>query len=188
MAMIYELDLDFGYDKQIYGTNRENSIVSRSYSAGVSAYVFSTTAIDFNYSYSKDITTNNDQYNISGYTVDHVSDQSRVTTTVYGIGLKQMLAPKGSWIMPLISFGYAREFVTSQSDATYKNTATDVLFVYNSLDSKQIQNSVFGSFILQFHLTDALSLKGSIKTLFPAFDYNKARDNIKYSFGFSWLF
>ena len=34
-AIINEFDFDFGYDKQIYGINRENSIVSRTYSGGL---------------------------------------------------------------------------------------------------------------------------------------------------------
>lgn len=187
-SMVFEIDGDFSYDNEIFGANRENSIVSRSYSGGVSSYIFSTTSIDLNYSYSKDITSNNDRYNISGYTVDHMADQSRVETTVYGVGIKQMLAPRTSFIIPMISIGYARETVVSNSDTTYLNTAASTTFIYTAPTSTQTINSMFGSFILQIHMTDRLSLKGSVKTLFKAFEFNKAKDNLKYAVGFSWLF
>lgn len=187
-AIVFEVSGDFEYDKQRYGTNRENSVVSRSYSAGISAYIFSTTAIDLSYSFTNDITSNNERYTITGYSVDHISDQQRVETSDYGIGIKQMLLPKGYVVTPVVSVGYAREFVKSSSDTTYLNTATGTNFYYNAGTTKYATNSVFGIFSLQFHLTDRLSLKGSVKTIFPAFDFNKAKDNIKYSFGFSWMF
>jgi hypothetical protein len=186
--MFFEIDGDFSYNKQIYGANKNNSIVSRAYSAGFSNYIFSTTAIDFNFTYSKDITSNNDRYNITGYTVDHTADQSRVVTSVYGVGVKQMLAPKGAFLVPIISFGYAREFVTSDSDSTYLNTATSTSFKYTASTSKAVYNSVFGTFMLQLHFTEALSFKAAVKTLFPAFEFNKAKENLKYSVGFSWIF
>jgi hypothetical protein len=47
---------------------------------------------------------------------------------------------------------------------------------------------MFGAFILQFKMTDRLSLKGSVKTLIPALAFNKAKDNLKYLVGFSWIF
>jgi hypothetical protein len=37
-------------------------------------------------------------------------------------------------------------------------------------------------------MTERLSLKGSIKTLLPAFNFDKAKDNLKYSVGMAWIF
>ena len=109
-------------------------------------------------------------------------------TNVFGIGLKQMLAGRSSRITPIISAGYAREFVTSAGDVTFENTTTKVATKANLNESKQRYNSVFGAFILQVKLTERFSLKGSVKTLFPAFDFDKAKDNLKYQVGFAWIF
>lgn len=186
---IFEFDFNFGYDKQIYGAQRQGSIVSRNYSSGLSWYLFDLTALDFNYSNTSDITSQNDRYivpNNSGYAV--VAQQSRVQSDVYGVGLKQMLAGRGARVTPILSAGYAREFVTSSGDITFENTTTLIRTKYDLSETKQRYNSVFGAFILQIRLTERFSLKGSVKTLFPAFEFNKVRDNIKYLVGFSWFF
>lgn len=187
MAGVYELDFDFGYDRQIYGVNRQNSVVSRNYAVGVSAYLFDLTALDLNYSNNQDITSQNDRYTVAPG-LDVVAQQNRVRTNVYGIGLKQMLAGRGSRIIPVISAGYAREFITSSGDITVQNTVTNGQTVFNLAESKQRYNSMFGSFSLQLKLTERFSLKGSVKTLIPAFEFNKAKDNLKYSAGFAWIF
>lgn len=184
---VFEFDFDFGYDKQIYGAQRQNSVVSRNYSVGISSYLFDLTALDLNVSSTRDTTSQNDRYTVAT-AVDVISQQNRVQTNVFGLGLKQMLAGRGARITPVISAGYAREFVTSSGDITVENTTTLAQSKFNLKESKQRYNSVFGAFTLQIKLTERFSLKGSVKTLFPAFEFNKARDNIKYLFGFSWVF
>ena len=185
---MFELDFDFGYDRQIYGVNRQNSVVSRNYSGGFSSYLFDLTALDFNIANSQDITSENDRYStgVIGYEV--VAHQNRVKTNVYGVGIKQMLAGRGSFIVPVISVGYAREFVTSSGDLTVENTSTLERSVYNLKETRQRYNSVFGAFSLQIKLTERFSLKGTVKTIFPAFKFSKARDNVKYSAGMTWFF
>lgn len=184
---VFEFDFDFGYDRQIYGANRQNSVVSRNYSVGLSSYLFDLTAVDLNVSNTKDTNSQNDRYNVAtGF--DVVSQQNIVQTNVFGVGLKQMLAGRGSRITPIISAGYAREFVTSSGDVTVENTTTMAQSKVKLNETKQRYNSVFGAFILQIKITERFSLKGSVKTLFPAFEFNKARDNLKYLVGFSWIF
>ncbi len=186
-AIVNELALDFGYDRQIYGLKRQNSNVTRTYSAGLSTYIFDYTAIDFSASKSQDITTENERYTVvTG--IDLIGQQNRVSTTVYGLGLKQMFAPRTAWLVPGISLGYARQFVEYQSDLTIENTSTSVRSNISGGTTSQKIDSVFGTFSLQFKMTERLSLKASVKTLFPAFEFNKARDNIKYAVGFSWIF
>lgn len=182
-----EFNFDFGYDRQIYGQNRQDSVVSRNYSAGISTYLFDLTGIDLNYSNTQDITSQNDRYTVSS-PFDVIAQQNRVRTNVYGIGIKQMLVGRGSRLVPVISMGYAREFVTSSGDITVENTTTKALQKVFLAESKQRYNSVFGSFTLQLKLTDRFSLKGTVRTLFPAFEFNKAKDNLKYLVGFSWIF
>jgi len=187
IAGVYELDFDFGYDRQNYGANRQNSVVSRNYSYGLSLYLFDLTAIDLNVSNTSDTTSQNDRYTVATG-VDVIAQQNRVQTDVYGVSLKQMLVGRGSRLIPTISLGYAREFVTSSGDITVENTVTKAQTVFNLTESKQRYNSVFGSFALQIKLTERFSLKASVRTLFPAFEFNKAKDNLKYLAGFSWIF
>jgi hypothetical protein len=184
---VFEFNMDFGYDKQIYGASRQNSTVSRNYSVGVSSYLFDLTAIDLNFSNTQDTTSQNDRYTVATG-IDVVAQQNRMQTNVFGVGIKQMLAGRGARITPIISAGYARQFITSSGDITAENTTTLARTKYYLTENKQRYNSVFGSFILQIKLTERFSLKGSVKTLFPAFEFNKARDNIKYLVGFSWIF
>lgn len=186
-AIVNEIGFDFGYDIQKYGSTRQNSIVSRSYSGGISSYIFSTTAIDLNFSSSTDTTTENNRYNVAtGY--DIVGQQNRVKTTVYGLGIKQALASKTSALVPLISVGYARQFVDYTTDITIENTTSKARSIASSGTTKERTDSVFASFVLQLKLTDQFSLKGSVKTIFPAFEFNKAKDDLKYLAGFSWMF
>lgn len=187
IAGIYEFNFDFGYDRQIYGANRQNSSVSRNYSIGFSSYLFDKTALDFNFSDNQDVTTQNDRYTVATG-LDVISQQNKMRTNVYGVGLKQMLAGRGSRIIPVISAGYARQFTTSNGDITAENTVTKAQTVYYLVETKQRYNSVFGSFSLQLKLTERFSLKGSVRTLIPAFEFDKAKDNLKYLVGFSWIF
>ena len=187
-AIIYEVDFDFGYEKQIYGSTRENSTVSRTYSGGISAYLFELTAIDFTAARTLEVNTQNERYKVTGYTVDVVGDVSRITTDVYGVGIKQMFAGRNSFIVPILSLGYAKQFVEYKREVTFENTTTLSRFPGNYDTVKQRVDSMMGAFILQFKMTDRLSLKGSVKTLIPAFDFNQARDNLKYAVGFSWIF
>jgi len=186
-GIVNEIALDFGYDRQIYGLKRQNSNVTRTYSAGLSTYIFDYTAIDFNASKSQDITTENERYTVATG-IDLIGQQNRVSTTVYGVGLKQMFASRSAWLIPGISLGYARQFVEYQSDLTIENTSTSAKTTISGGTTSQKIDSVFGTFSLQFKMTERLSLKASVKTLFPAFEFNKARDNIKYAIGFSWIF
>lgn len=184
---VSEFNFDFGYDRQIYGASRQNSVVSRNYSVGISTYLFDLTGIDLNFSNTQDITSQNDRYTVSA-PYDITAQQNRVTTNVYGVGIKQMLAGRGARLTPIISAGYARQFVTSSGDITVENTTTKALQTVYLEETKQRYNSVFGSFTLQLKLTERFSLKGTVRTLFPAFEFNKAKDNLKYLVGFSWVF
>ncbi|AUN97205.1 hypothetical protein DOM21_15635 [Bacteriovorax stolpii] len=186
-AIVNEVAFDFGYDRQIYGLQRQNSSVNRTYSAALSTYIFDYTAIDLNASRSSDITTENERYNVTTG-IDVVGQQNRVTSNVYGVGIKQMFAPRTARLIPGISIGYAKQFLNYNSDLTIEDTSTKARTNLAGRTTKQRIDSVFGTLSLQLRMTERLSLKGSVKTLFPAFELDKARDNVKYAIGFSWVF
>ena len=183
----FEVDLDFGYDEQLYGTSHENSIVTRTYSGGFSTYLFNLTAIELDASRTYEVNTQNDRFTVAtGF--DLTSDCNTVKTDVYSVGIKQMLAGRNAFIQPAISAGYAKEFVTYGRVVTVQDTTTQIYSVKDLGTTKQRTDSMYASFILQFKITERLSIKGSVKTLFPAFNYNEAKSNLKYLAGLSWIF
>lgn len=186
-AIVNEVAFDFGYDRTIYGLQRQNSTVTRSYSGALSTYIFDYTAIDINVSRTQDTTSENERYSVATG-VDLIGQQNRVKSTVYGIGLKQMFAPRTARLIPGISLGYAKQFLDYDSDLTIEDTSTKAQSKIYRAATKQRIDSVFGTVSLQLRMTERLGLKASVKTLFPAFKLDKARDNIKYAFGFSWVF
>jgi hypothetical protein len=186
-AIVNEIAFDFGYDRTIYGLDRQNSTVTRSYSGSLSTYIFDYTAIDLNASRTQDVTSEHETYSVATG-VDLIGQNNRVTTTVYGIGLKQMFAPRSARLIPGLSLGYAKQFINYDSDLTIQDTSSKAESTITRATTKQRIDSVFGTFSLQLRLTERLNLKASVKTLFPAFQPDKARDNIKYAFGFSWVF
>lgn len=186
-AIINEFNFDFGYDRQIYGSQRQNSLVTRAYSAGLATYIFDYTAIDLNASKSEDVTTENERYTVAtGF--DLVGQQNKVNSTVYGIGIKQMFAPRSARLIPALSVGYAKQFTENTSNLTVEQTATGTRVVLTNPVAKQRVDSMFATFSLQLRLTERLSLRGSVKTLFPAFETDKAKNNLKYAIGLSWIF
>jgi hypothetical protein len=186
-AIVNEISGDFGYDRTLYGDSRQNSNVTKTFSAGLSTYFWNYTALDLNASRTKDVTTENQRYNITtGY--DLVGQQNTITTDVYSIGVKQSFAPRTAMLVPSISIGYARQFTDNQQDIVIENTVAKTQFTQTGVTPKQRVDSVYGTFSLQLKMTDGLSLKGSVKTLFPAFKFNQAKDTLKYAFGFSWAF
>ncbi len=186
-ALIYEIGADFNYDRMVYGSNRQNSTVSKSYSAGLSTYLFELTALDLNYSITKETTSLNDTYDV-GSGVDLTNQLQTSESKVYGVGIKQMLLPRKYRLMPLISVGYAKQFMEYKTDITLQNRTTKATTTGTAGSATTRVDSMFGAFILQYKMTEQFSLKASVKTLFPAGDWNKARDNVKYAFGFSCFF
>ncbi len=183
-----ELNAEFGYGRQVYGANDENKTISRTYSGSLAQYFFETTAIEFNYSYQSEISTENNNVTITGTNYSVVSMQNNIRTSVYGIGLRQALAPQKSPIRPMLSFGFAKQFVENWTDYTFKNNTTGSTFVNRDGIYKSRVDSAFAAFSLQLKMTQTFSLQGSVKTVFPAFKTGLAKNNLKYTAGFTWFF
>ncbi len=183
-----ELNAEFGYGRQLYGSKDENKTISRSYSGSLAQYFFETTALELNYSYQSEVSTENNSVPITGTTYSVVSMQNTMTTVVYGLGLRQALASQKSPIRPVLSFGYAKQFVENKTDYTFQNNTTGNRFTTTDGPYKSRIDSAFAAFTLQLKMTQTFSLQGSVKTVFPAFKTGLARNNLKYTAGFSWFF
>jgi len=184
---LMELSGSFSYDKTVYGDERQNKITNRTWSGGLAVFLFNNTAIELNYSNSEEETIENEVIPLSGFNVSVVGTQQTVVNEVFGLGLRQVLGHRKARIVPSISLGYAKQFITSTSDATYRDDSTLAELTTTSDPSKSRIDSVFGTFTLKFSLTQRLSITGSVNTLFKAFETDQARDNLKYRVGFSWI-
>lgn len=183
-----ELNAEFGYGRQVYGSKDENKTISRTYSGSLAQYFFETTALEFNYSYQSEVSTENNNVTITGTNYSVVNMQNTIHTTVYGIGIRQALAPQKSPIRPTLSFGFAKQYVENWTDYTFKNNTSGSTFVSRDGIYKSRIDSAFAAFTLQLKMTQTFSLQGSVKTVFPAFKTGLAKNNLKYTAGFTWFF
>ena len=163
---IVEVGFDFGYSKQVYGTQRQNSTRDRSYAGSFALYLFDLTAIELNYSYSNEITIENPYVLLSGTDFALVSMQTTVRTEIFGVGLRQSFAGKKSRLKPIISLGYAKQFVRGLSTFTLKDLTNNIHTTYDNGGSYKRIDSVFATFSLQLRLVGAFFIKGSVKTVF----------------------
>lgn len=187
-AIIYEVGGNFGYDKQVYGTNRENSVTGRTYSGSLAFYLFQYTALELTYSENDRRTMETRNLAIEGTDFSLVSASNKVKSYYYGIGFRQQLGPKRAFLVPLISIGYAKQFIEGTSEFTYENDNNGMIISQKFEDPRQRIDSVFATFSLKLSLTRTISLNGTIKTVFKAFEIDRARDNMRYTAGLSWIF
>ena len=183
---VTEFDFEFGYDKQVFGTERENKSTSRSYSGSIAFYFLSMTAIEFNYSHTDDETIN--VYDISDGSIVLESQSDSVTSTTQGIGLRQAFASRKSFLIPTLSIGWARQKYVDSSETTYTSVSTGQRILIRDDEEVIEYDSVFAAFALKVRLTKRLSLKGSVNTVFQAFEFNEAKDQLSYRAGLSWIF
>ncbi len=184
---LMELSGTFSYDRTIFGVARQNKQIDRTWAGTIAFFLFNYTAIELNYTYNDEITTINEVIPIPGYTLSQVSSQGKVNNEVFGIGLRQVFAGRKARLRPSLSLGYAKQFMRSESNTTYEDTSSGTLFLAKGNPSKGRVDSAFATFSLQLRLTGRVSLKCSVNTLFKASDLNAAKDNLKYSIGFSWF-
>ena len=185
LLALVELGGSFGYDKTIFGVDRTNSEIKRTYSGMIAFYLWDRVALEFNYSESEDLIKQKFSPDLDeDYSM--ISLNNTIDTQVFGAGLRFSLTNKKSRIVPMFSLGYAKQLVKNSTDYTFYITDSDSTAEVSYRADTQKYNSVFGSFILQLRLTQRFMLKASIKTFFPAFEFDKARDSVNYLVGFTW--
>jgi hypothetical protein len=187
---VVELGANFEYLREVYGAERENKITNRTYSATMAFYFLMYTALEFSYAQSEKLTEEHTEYrlsgSLSGFSV--IGDNSSVNTYMYGVGLRQALAGRNAIIRPLISMGYAKQFISSRRDTLFKEESSGMTILVEQDVDKRRYDSAFLAFQLNIRLVGGLSLSGSVRTYFKAFEYDRARDNLRYLAGLSWIF
>jgi hypothetical protein len=182
---VTEYEFNYNYEKQVYGIERENLQVGRNGSIDISYYLTGYTAVEFGYGRGK-VETYIDS-SVDG-TVDGVVVVKQYTLLEeenYRVSLKQALAPPSSWVRPFLSLGYANQKLTNQ--IKYDLKSGDTVFSILGDPEESENDSVFGSFSLSFGVSRAFSVTTSVQTIFPAFEWNKAKDSLKYFAGVSFL-
>jgi hypothetical protein len=182
---LIELSGDYGLSQQVYGAQRNNNIESTTVGASVALYLFDYTAIELNYNQTETITDDNTTLSIDS-TYDLTKQVNTVQIYSYGIGIRQAFAGRNSRFRPSMSIGYARQFASDSTVAHFRNNDLGSTFTISDVEEKTRIDSVFGSFSLEIMLTQTFSIRGSVKTIFKAFEFNRAQDNMKYLVGFSW--
>lgn len=182
---LVEINGEYGLSTQKYGVSRDNEIEATTIGGAVALYLFDSSAIELNYSQTETVTTETDVLSIDS-TYDLIGQENKVLVYSYGIGIRQAFASRKARFKPSISIGYARQFIKDSTSATFRNNDTGSVFLINGGNSRTRDDSVFGSFNLELRLTQTVSLRGSVKTIFRAFDFDRAQDNVRYLVGFSW--
>jgi hypothetical protein len=185
-AGVMELGGSFSYDKQVFGSNRDNKVTSRTYGGSFAWYMFPVTGLELNYAHRTDIVLENDDELIPDTTATITQVRSEAITQVYGVGIRQAFASVRSLLVPTLSIGYAKEFKEQATVYIIDNAGT--LYTVGSNVSKSRSDSVFGTFALKINFTRLFSMNGSVGTVFKAFEWNEAKYNVKYKAGFSWYF
>ena len=184
---LMELSGSFSYDRTIYGAQRQNKQIDRTWIGTIAVFLFEKTALELNYTYGDEITQENEVIPISGFNLNQISTEGKVNSEVFGVGLRQVFSGRQARFKPSLSLGYAKQFIRSESTSTYQDTSNSNILIFKSDPSKSRIDSVFATFAIQFGLTKRISLRGSVNTLFEADDFNSAKDNLKYMAGFSWV-
>ena len=182
---LIELNGEYGVSTQKYGATRDNEIEATTIGGAVALYLWNMTAIELNYSQTETVTTETNVLPINS-TFDLIGQVNNVLIYSYGVGIRQAFASRKARFRPSMSIGYARQFFRDTTQATFRDNSDGSTFIVNDDVVKTREDSVFGSFNLELRLTRTVSLRGSVRTIFEAFEFDRARDNIQYTFGFSW--
>ncbi len=182
-----EMDLDFSYDKQIYGNSSNNYILTRSYGISMARYFSRNIAFEINYSDISQDQSENDEVSISDTDLSLTSVENNVSTRIYGAGLRFVFGNRSSFFLPMFSVGYAVQEVEDYTNYTFKDSSSGSSVVYHGDTTTAKESSIFSSFALKIKLAERFSIKGSVKTVFPAFEFNKAKNYLQYAFGISCI-
>lgn len=185
---IFEVGGSYGYDRFVYGSDRSDVTYERTYSGYLAKYLFNLTALEFNLSHSRSVSISHPDATIEGTSYKVTESRTDIETDTWGIGVRQSFASREAFLVPMLSIGYARQISSGSGYLVVTNTTTGNSFTSENPASKRSQNSVFATLTMKLRLTKLFSITASANTVFPAFEFDRVRDSLKYSVGFSWMF
>ncbi len=186
-SALIELSGSYGYDRSVYGKNKQDKKTDRTYSGGFAFYLLQLTAIEFIYSKSEKMTSERPLARVSNSDYRVEKSINSVISTIYGVSIKQALASRQSLFRPSISLGYAKLRLSDQKIYTFVNIMTKEPMVNTGKKEKTEEDSFYAELVLQMKLTSFFSLQCSLQSVMPDFDFSQAKDSMKYLVGFSWF-
>ena len=184
-----ELTVQVGHQKQSYGKERQNDLVTKNYYWGTAFYFFKAyTALDVYYTHQIQ-TDNAKNLGIESENSNLIIDstRTRIKTQSYGIGIKQAFTEEASRIRPTLSIGYARQVTQSSKSISLRNPTTNDIEKYSLLPEKYRYSSIFGTLAIQLRISAGMSIQISAQTIFKAFEFDQIDDNLRYLIGLTWL-
>ncbi len=176
-----ELGGQYGYNQQIYGVE-ESSTVSQNGTASLAIFPFGFLGFELSYSKGRNTITNNNSEVISTVTI--VSDKQIVDFEAYGAGIKLILGNRNSVFLPMLGFGYSKQFQQSSTRIIY-NDGTEK--ISTTKDPELEVDSSYASFNLRIQLARSLGLTLGAKTIVPKNKFSDAQNNFSFQAGLSWL-
>lgn len=148
-------------------------------------YIWEYTALEFNYSQSKEVQTNNrDQVIDPTLTINQT-----VTTTeteVKGVGLKLNLAKRQAFVIPSVSAGYA--LLTTGGEASYEYTLSGTPTSVSYDIKEETSSSSYLTAGLRFNFSKFFGVNISARSIMEDFELSQYDKNIIYLAGLSWVF
>ena len=149
-------------------------------------YVWTYTAIELNYGQTEELLKDDRKAITDDDTITILQVDSKVTTEIAGVGLRQSFAGRKATIQPSLSIGYAQ--YTTTGNTKYKIERSGAEEEFDIEQDKNVFSSGYISFAVRFKLTELMGLTVAAKTVMPEFDTSEAENNVTYSAGFSWIF
>ncbi len=184
-AGFVEFSANFWQNRQVYGANQDSSTLSQTYALGWAWYLWRYTALEFTGQRQRNLVTENDPVDLSA-TEQIVSSRNEVITNTYSVGIKQSLAPQKSRIIPAITAGYAKQYVSGQTRYVVDDAGSVEKFTVE--DEDNIQDSCFAGASLRLRVTEFFGLMGSFRSIMEGCDTAKFSDNTQVTAGLSWIF
>jgi len=183
-----ETDINFIYDKQIFGVDRNNFQTSRTYNLNLAWYLTGRTALEIGYGLGTIKTTENSIYEIEGSGLEIFGHENLVKNVNYSLGIRHSFAGRSSFLRPMLSLGYAKQEISDQTSYKIRAVGSESGTTLEQEAELMESDSVFATFALSLRLTKLFSIKTSVQTVFPAFDFDRAKDDVKYMAGVMWVF
>jgi hypothetical protein len=149
-------------------------------------YIWEYTALELNYSESKQQLVDNRQAATDDETLTIKNIDSTILTQVSGVGLRQSFANRKARIIPSLSLGYAKYTTSGLSRYVLDDSGTEKELEIEK--DKEVFSSSYASISLRIRFTQFMGLTLGAKTIMPEFDTSEAANNVTYSAGLSYVF
>jgi len=177
-----DFSANFFYTKEIFGEN-DNVNRSRNYNVTWAWYMFSTTALELNYSEAQSTYENNDEVTVTtGVKIKQSINQ--VFTDSYSIGIRQSFAPRTSKFIPSISASWSNQ--KQEGFNTYKIDNNGTISDLKETTGIIEQSSMSAAVMLTIKFTQFFGMNFMGRKFFPKDDTIK--ESSQFSAGINWLF